>query len=200
MTIDIHIDLSPRQKRLVRGAFIVSAMIGTLGVGVAAAAPKHTFVSGAKVSAADMNENFADLDARLAKLEVAQDVESMSVTNEAGMLSTDYVYTAATITLTPGTWLVEAHATLYSTGNADGKALGLFDGTNNVDIPASKSGIADAVAVNVPQSFATSKVITVTAPTIIRMKAYRNGGSILNFGYLNTGIAPAQRLLAVRLK
>jgi hypothetical protein len=200
MTIDIHIDLSPRQKRLVRGAFIAGAMIGTLGIGVAAAAPKHTFVSGTKVSAADMNENFADLDARLAKVEVAQDVEAMSVANETGMVSTDYVYTAATITLTPGTWLVEAHATLYSTGNPDGKALGLFDATNNLDVPASKSGVAEAVGVNTAQSFATSKVITVTAPTVIRMKAYRNGGSILNFGYLNSGLVPAQRLLAVRLK
>lgn len=37
------------------------------GLGAAAAAPKHTFTAGAKLSAQEMNENFADLEARIAK-------------------------------------------------------------------------------------------------------------------------------------
>jgi microcystin-dependent protein len=71
MPIDvrIHIDLSPRQKRLVRTAVVAGAVIGALGLGVAVATPPHTFVPDTVISAAEMNDNFIDLDSRLTVLE-----------------------------------------------------------------------------------------------------------------------------------
>ena len=96
------------------------------------------------------------------------------------------VYSHALVNLTPGTWLVEASATVFATGNADEIGLSLFDVTTNVDIPGSLGGIASSsINQNVPLS--TSKSITVSVPTLIEMKATANGGSVVNFGNLGGG-------------
>jgi hypothetical protein len=65
ININISVDFSPRQKRLVRAALVTGGIMGALGLGIVVAAPKHTFTAGTPVSAGQMNDNFADLDSRL---------------------------------------------------------------------------------------------------------------------------------------
>lgn len=67
--IRIQIDLSPRQKRVIRAAVVAGAVIGALGLGVAIAAPKNIFKPTEVLSSQKMNDNFTDLDTRLASLE-----------------------------------------------------------------------------------------------------------------------------------
>ena len=66
--IRIQIDLSPRQKRVIRSAVVAGAMIGALGLGVAIAAPVK-FSPTETLSSQKMNANFNDLDMRVGTLE-----------------------------------------------------------------------------------------------------------------------------------
>jgi hypothetical protein len=65
----IQLDLSSRQKRVIRSAVVAGAVIGALGLGVAIAAPKNTFKANDPLSSQKMNENFDDLDARIGAVE-----------------------------------------------------------------------------------------------------------------------------------
>lgn len=69
MRIIFEIRVSPAQQRFLRGFVATSAVVALLGVGLAFAAPTHSFAPGAKVSAQAMNENFQELDARIKSLE-----------------------------------------------------------------------------------------------------------------------------------
>lgn len=79
MAIDIRIqiDLSARQKRIIRGAVVAGSVIGALGIGVAIAMPKHTFTSGTPIKATEMNDNFVDLDTRLGAVEATRTVAAV---------------------------------------------------------------------------------------------------------------------------
>lgn len=101
MPIHIHVDvaLSARQKRILRLAGTASAVIGTLGVGVAIAAPKSTFNAGDALSAQRLNETLVDLDARTT-LTTNRTVR----TNGASSISVGGVYVARTA-LTDGRFI-----------------------------------------------------------------------------------------------
>jgi hypothetical protein len=62
--ISIRIDLSPRQRRVMRAAVVTGTVIGALGLGVALATVPNTFSSGQTVSASGMNQNFTYLDSK----------------------------------------------------------------------------------------------------------------------------------------
>jgi len=79
VNIQISIDFSPRQKRIVRTALVVGAVIGALGIGIVVAAPKHTFAAGTSISASEMNENFFDLDSRLSAVTDTASMASIPV-------------------------------------------------------------------------------------------------------------------------
>jgi hypothetical protein len=76
MRIVIDLELSSAQKRVVRTAVVVGAVIASLGLGVAVAMPKHTFTPSTPVRASDMNDNFNDLDTRAAALEAQRTVRA----------------------------------------------------------------------------------------------------------------------------
>ena len=67
MKITIDTELSVRAKRIMLALGIPAIVLG--GGAVAYASVKHTFTMGDKLSAQFMNDNFVDLDARLAKVE-----------------------------------------------------------------------------------------------------------------------------------
>jgi hypothetical protein len=52
--IDVRIDLTPKQKKLIRAAVVTGSMIGALGVGLAVAAP-HQWKSSDPLAAGDLN-------------------------------------------------------------------------------------------------------------------------------------------------
>jgi hypothetical protein len=190
-----------RRRQYLWTAFVLIVGLGA-GALVHAAVP-HAFVANETLTAANLNSNFNALDTRTTTLETNAAgafnvLESASDVNQTGAASADVVYTSVSVTLTAGTWLVEAFASV-STNVIEGVELGLFDVTNGADIPNARGGVAQTVAGgNV--ALHTDKVITVTVPTTIKMKGYRNGASILSFGYGSVLAAGRNRLMAIRLK
>jgi hypothetical protein len=73
LQIEVDLGLSVRQKKLLRGCVVASAVIGVLGVGIAVAAPQvaapQPFVDGEVLSTEKVNQNFADLSTRITSLE-----------------------------------------------------------------------------------------------------------------------------------
>jgi hypothetical protein len=128
-------------------------------------------------------------------------VEAASATVQDGTQSTDLVYTAADLSIAPGTWLVTAQASAFVTVNADSVAMGIFDATKNVDVPQSASSAASH-SVGFAMALTTSKVITVSTTTTLRIKLFRNGASTPHIGYSGLGLGPlkAQRISALKLK
>lgn len=130
-------------------------------------------------------------------------VEAASGTVQDGDLSTDLVYTSADLALVPGTWLVTAQASVFTTMNTDSVAIGIFDATRNADVPQSVSA-ASVSAQSIPVGLTTSKVLTVSTDTILRIKAFRNGSSTPHIGtpppavYIQS-LKP-QRISALKLK
>lgn len=52
--IDVRIDLTPTQKRIMRGAVVTSVVLASLGIGLAVAKPKQ-WMGGDPLAAADLN-------------------------------------------------------------------------------------------------------------------------------------------------
>lgn len=52
--IDVRIDLTPKQKKVIRAAVVTGCVIGALGIGIAVAAP-HQWKSNDPLAAADLN-------------------------------------------------------------------------------------------------------------------------------------------------
>lgn len=65
MKITLDLDITPRQKRLLRIMAAAGIFVGFCGVGVALAAVPHSFANGTPLSAQTMNENFAYLDQKV---------------------------------------------------------------------------------------------------------------------------------------
>jgi hypothetical protein len=53
--IKINIDLSPRQKKIMRAAVVGGVVIGALGIGIAIAAPPHAFMTSETLTATNLN-------------------------------------------------------------------------------------------------------------------------------------------------
>lgn len=220
----VDLELTRRQKRM---AAIGLALAATLTAGGALADVPNTFEAGQTLKAADLNENFTALEARAAAAEdAAQDALERVATLEAapeylvetasdgqtGEYAEDVVYEAMEVTLQPGTWLVEATATLSTTSQSDAVQLGLWNHTTGAEVAASRGAAATSEALEggyfcgaqpcsvVPTS--ASAVLTVTTPTTIRVKGYRNGSSTLTVGRPIDAVvlAPLNRISALRLR
>lgn len=68
MKIVIDLELSRRQKQVIRGAVVVGAVVAALGIGVAIADPL-AFSTSESLSSTKMNNNFTDLNTRLHTVE-----------------------------------------------------------------------------------------------------------------------------------
>lgn len=64
----VDLELSPRARRLLRGALVTVGTLLFFATAVSAA-PPHTFTTGETLTAATLMQNFNDLDARVAALE-----------------------------------------------------------------------------------------------------------------------------------
>lgn len=185
-------ELSLRAKRALAIAAIPALLLG--GAVAYAAVPK-TWTTGEVLKASDLNGNFDALDKSVTAIEkrvtaieqkTPNHLVATSEVKESSATYADLVYQSMQLDLTPGTWLVEGSATLTTTINADGVQISLWDDTNGVEIPASRSpitstmGFVDNVTCNQGCSsvaLGTRSVVTVTAATRIRLKAHRNGNS-----------------------
>src|SRR4051812_38193864 len=105
-----------RRKRRFRwlALFVV---VGAGASAIAYASVPHMFATNETLTADNLNGNFNALDSRLSAVETTAGsafgvLEMASDVNQAGAMGADLVYTAVSLTLTPGTWLVEAYASV----------------------------------------------------------------------------------------
>ncbi len=218
MKLDIKgfgLALGARQKRVFAAATISVAVLGAAAIGYAGPT-LHTFKDGDTLSAADLNGNFSALDTRLMALEEKTPTYLVAESNETetGVLYQDLVYQSLSLDLSPGTWLVEGVASLSTTVSPDQVQISLWDDTNAVEVPQSRSplaattGIGGATACDGTTTFcnaataSTKTLLKVEANTKIRLKGHRNGNSILWFGPSQPGIIlpSVHRLTAQRIK
>lgn len=156
------------------------------------------------VSLVDLAANSVDsskiVDGSVTAADLAAPVtlQSTSSVEQTGAYTADLVYDSASVTLTQGTWMVSAHATITSTDVGEGHQIGLYDATLSADLPNTKSGVMDG-GVGVHKAMSTSGIVTVPSGTmLLKIKGYRNGGSTLRFGYPLV-LDAEQRITAVRL-
>ena len=118
-------------------------------------------------------------------------------TTRDGSLSGNVIYEEATITLTPGTWLVEAHASLLNLTTADGCGVGIYNRTAAAEVSSSR-GPAALHDTTVRAAVASGRVLlTVTVNTDVCPYAVRNGASTLRVS--STAGCPAGKITAIRL-
>ena len=97
----------------------------------------------------------------------------------AGPASGNLIYTFATVTLTPGTWLVTAGMSLINTVTSDDAAVGLYNRTTSAEV-ASSRGAAGSTQTAFEHSLVSRQVsMTVTANTQVCPYGTRNGGSTI---------------------
>ena len=120
-----------------------------------------------------------------------------SNTQQTGAFSSNFVYTTAAITLTPGTWIVQGQASLTNTVTGDAVAVGLWNQTTSAEINNSR-GPCGLVTTTTTSQFVSRMVqITVTANTEIRVLCTRNGASTIQAN--SASGAPAACLNAFRV-
>jgi hypothetical protein len=125
--------------------------------------------------------------------------EAFSDTNEIGTRGHDFVYPDMALNLPPGTWLIEAEATVFTNDVPDAANLGLYNATNGTDVLASRSGVGITPSAGWTVPLHASKVVTLSVPAVIQIKAFRNGSSTPGFGYPLALAGGRQRLFAVEL-
>ena len=118
-------------------------------------------------------------------------------TTRDGSLSGEVAYTEATITLTPGTWLVEAFATLLNLTATDSCCVGIWNATTNAEVTSSRGPASVATTTLCCGVVSGAVQIVVTANTDVCPYACRNGASTLRV-YSAAG-APAGKITARRL-
>jgi hypothetical protein len=176
-TIDLE---TPRWLR--KAIAYVAPVVLVCGAGIAYAKVPHTFQSHQVLTASDLNDNFNNFDSRVSALEAAPSVLTAgSTAGQVGTFWMDTLYPSADLTLPAGTWLVTGFATLSNTGDSDAVVLGLYDQTHGKDLPGSMGPVGYLPTTLFLSGFSTSHVVTLTGPTTLRLKAFRNGSSTINF-------------------
>jgi hypothetical protein len=214
----VDLDLSTRQRRFITAAV---AAVACSAAAVAYAGPSfHVWKEGETLTAGDLNANFGSLadlnvklDARVAGLETMTYLTSTNDKLESGAMYADLVYQSVSLDLEPGTWRVDAFASLFTYVNPDAVQIALWDDTNSVEITGSRSPPVETNARGGPgcngvysecslASVSTASVITVAAPTKIKIKVFRNGASQVGIGQVGPLLVlPASnRITALRLK
>ncbi|WP_437291126.1 hypothetical protein [Sorangium sp. So ce406] len=205
-----------RQKRILAGGVIASLVLGLAAV-TYAGPPLRSWKDGDTLEATELNGNFSAIDTRLAAVEkLPTYLVAESEATENAAFNQDVVYQGVSLDLTPGTWRVEGFATLSTTVAPDAVQISLWDDSNGVEFPQTRSPRQSTVASSGAESCdgvnqyctevaaTTSSVITVAANTKIRIKGHRNGSSQLWFGASAPPgvliLPPGHRLTALRLK
>jgi hypothetical protein len=198
-TVDFE---TPRWLRKAIAHVVPLALV--CAAGVAWAKVPKVFQANEVLTAADLNANFEHLDGRIGA--IGESVSAGGLVGQAGDLSQDTVYGSADLDLGAGTWLVTGFATLKVGFNDDLVGLGLYDQTNSADIAGSVGPVAAVTTGAFNAGFSTSHVVTLTGPTKLRLKAFRNGASTVDFeDFTNQAVAPfaalkPHKIKAVRLR
>lgn len=102
-----------------------------------------------------------------------------SATTITGAASSNFAYTPATITLTPGSWIVQGHLSLTNTVTSDDSLCSLYNVTTSSEVPNSRGadGLTSTTVFTALSSAMT--LMTVVSNTQVCPFGVRNGGSTL---------------------
>jgi hypothetical protein len=125
-----------------------------------------------------------------------------SATQTDGTVSSNVIYTAASITLTPGTWLVQGQLSLINLGTTDSTQIALYNRTTSATVANSYSAMSYTFTTQYTFFATPVTLMSVTSNTLVCPLGIRNGGSSLRVG--NSGATglnnPAGNITAFRVR
>lgn len=124
-------------------------------------------------------------------------VTASDTTTQTGAANSDFVYTTASITITPGVWLVQGAASLYNTVTSDAAAVALYNSTSSAEVSNSR-GPSGTTTTSLAAQLTTRLVqMSASVNTTLRVLCTRNGGSTIRASSLSG--APAAALWAQKV-
>ena len=124
-------------------------------------------------------------------------VTASDTTTQDGPASNNFVYATATITITPGVWLVQGMAHLLNLVTADDTSVGLYNATTSAEITNSRGPAGTTTTTSSASLMSRLVSVTVSANTNVRVLCTRNGGSTIR-AYGASG-SPAAALWAQKV-
>jgi hypothetical protein len=147
-----------------------------------------TAVAGEVLTAAFWNEQVRD---NIAELNDHTLLIGSATTAQSSVVNTDVTYDAATITVTPGRWLLLAGLSLTGSA-ADAVAVGVWNNTTSALVTDSTGNFFQHLGASQPfWGMSRPVLVTVTANTVFRPRARRNGGSIVTVTAVPAGLTTA---------
>ena len=128
-----------------------------------------------------VQQNFDALSVKTPETGRQAPLSAQSTTQRDGSPSGNVIYQEATITLTPGSWLVWASCSILNLTVADAVSVGVYDRTNAAEVADSR-GFANHSDTAIWGGVSTLIVHTVTANTDVCPYACRNGASTVRVG------------------
>jgi hypothetical protein len=124
-------------------------------------------------------------------------VTASDTTTQTGAFGSDFVYATATITLTPGVWLVQGTALVLNTVTSDGASVGLWNNTTGAEVANSRGPAGTVTTGQALQLTSRLVQMSVSASTNVRVLCTRNGGSTISC--VASSGAPAAALWAQKV-
>lgn len=155
----------------------------------------ETFTAGQTLTAASMNA----ISGNLTELRnTPSSLNAQSNDTETGGGSADFTYSAAEVTLTPGTWIVQGGASVIMASGTDTVSVSLWNQTTGAEVSNSIGAKALSSTTSDVSMFSRLTLITVTSSTAIRVRIRRNGTSTVRAS--SAAGAPAAFLNAYRVQ
>jgi len=124
-------------------------------------------------------------------------LSASSTTVVTGSFGGNITYTQASITLTPGQWLVQTQATIINTSTSDGTNVGIWNVTSGAEV-ANSRGPAHISTTSVHVAVSSRKILmNVAANTTVCPLGCRNGSSTIQM--ITSAGAPAGAIWAQRI-
>ena len=124
-----------------------------------------------------------------------------STNMETGPASSDFTYSAAQITITPGTWIVEAGARLINTVTTDAAAVAVWNETLGSEVPNSRGAAGTTLTSLAFALLSRRTTLTVSSDTDLRVRCLRNGNSTIRVLSANASAGwPAAYVNAERIQ
>ncbi len=139
--------------------------------------------------ASQSEDNFKAIKgASFAQQTLSRYLSAQSTNSASGSLSADIAYTDASITLTPGSWVVRVQASAHTTDTVDSLSVGVWNQTASAEVSGGRGPSATPSAINYRACLVSEVEMSVTADTQICPLICRNGSSTLGASSAAGGI------------
>ena len=116
-----------------------------------------------------------------------------------GALGADLIATSCPITITAGTWMVQASVCVFNTTTQDSALCYIWNGTTASAVANSRGACGVSLTTAYAQLVSNLTVLTVAVSTTLYPAATRNGVSTLQFPTSNNCGGPNAVITAVRI-